>query len=258
MAVSNEHRKHYIPLESNPEVFTQLIRTLGVVPLEFTDVLSIDETQPDLLAMVPRPVFALILVFPTTEAYEKQCALEETDREEYTGYGDREDVIWFQQTIHNACGLYAILHAVSNVYDNDNGASRRFVTPNSVLDELLKKCIPLNPRERALALEASEELEVAHADAAQQGDTIAPANAEDEVDFHYVCFTKSRSGHLYELDGDKKGPIKRSIAPRDEDLLGPAALKLVKEYLEREDSENFNFSLMALTLAADDFGQTNM
>lgn len=116
-------RKHYIPLESNPELFTQLIRTLGV-PLEFCDVFSVDE--PDLLAMISRPVYALILVFPTTEAYEKQRALEEASREEYTGHGDQEDVVWFKQTIHNACGLYAILHAACNIYGE--AKTRQFIS----------------------------------------------------------------------------------------------------------------------------------
>jgi len=118
----NKPRKYYIPLESNPDVFTQLIHTLGV-PLEFCDVFSIDE--PELLGMIPRPVFALVLVFPTTETHKKQSALEEASREEYTGCGDGEDVIWFKQTIYNACGLFAILHAVSNIY---SGRSRRFVS----------------------------------------------------------------------------------------------------------------------------------
>ena len=63
--------------------------------------------------------------------------------------------------------------------------------------------------------------------------TAVPASAEDEVDFHYVCFVKSRSGQLYEMDGDKKGPVNKGIALQDEDLLGPAALGLVKEYIQR-------------------------
>jgi ubiquitin carboxyl-terminal hydrolase L3 len=104
----------------------------------------------------------------------------------------------------------------------------------------------LNPYERTLKLEASKELEAAHADAARKGDTAAPDSAEVEVDYHYVCFAKSRSGRLYELDGAKKGPIDREIAPQNEDLLGPAALKLIKDYIQREGSGNLNFSLMAL------------
>src|SRR5690349_11677049 len=95
-AASQPRRKHYIPLESNPVVFTQLIRTLGVSNLEFQDVYSIEDL--DLLALLPRPVLALILVFPTTEAYVRQSAEAEAERKVYTGKGDDEDVIWFRQT----------------------------------------------------------------------------------------------------------------------------------------------------------------
>lgn len=115
------YRKHYIPLESNPALFTQLIHQLGVFPsLAFQDVLSIND--PDLLAFIPRPPLALILVFPTSDAYELAKAKEEEMRDEYDSGGGEQDgeggeeepVMWFRQTINNACGLYAILHAISN------------------------------------------------------------------------------------------------------------------------------------------------
>ena len=83
-----EYRKHYIPLESNPEIFTQLIHNLGVSKsLAFVDVLSLED--PDLLAFVPRPVLALILVFPTSPVYEKQKKEEEDSFAEYTGCGEQ-------------------------------------------------------------------------------------------------------------------------------------------------------------------------
>jgi ubiquitin carboxyl-terminal hydrolase L3 len=113
----------------------------------------------------------------------------------------------------------------------------------------LKTSIPLSPHERALALEGSKELEAAHASAALQGDTAVPASAEDEVDFHYVCFIKSRSGRLYEMDGGKKGPVDKGIVLGDQDLLEEEALGLIREYIQREGSGNLNFSLMALTEA---------
>ncbi len=108
-----KYGKHFIPLESNPDVFTQLVHNLGISSkLIFTDVLSLDE--PDLLAHVPRPVYALVLVFPVTETYEKQKADMEASCPEYAGCGEGEDIVWYKQTINNACGLYGILHAVSN------------------------------------------------------------------------------------------------------------------------------------------------
>lgn len=81
---------------------------------------------------------------------------------------------------------------------------------------------------------------------ALQGDSAVPDNAEDEVDFHFVCFVKSpKTGHVYELDGDRKGPVDRGLLlGPDEDMLAEGGLKIIKEYIQRED--NFNFGLMAL------------
>lgn len=110
---SKLYLKHFIPLESNPEVFTELIHRLGIPKsLEFHDVLSLDD--PDLLGFLPRPADALILVFPTTEAYETRIR-DEDSRLQLNGANKSEgDVLFFKQTINNACGLYAILHAACN------------------------------------------------------------------------------------------------------------------------------------------------
>jgi ubiquitin carboxyl-terminal hydrolase L3 len=115
------YRKHYIPLESNPELFTQLIHLLGVSSaLAFHDVLSIDD--PELLSLIPRPALALVLVFPTSNSYDEQIKKEEELKKEYAGSGEQEHVIWYKQTINNACGLYGILHAVCN------GGARDFIS----------------------------------------------------------------------------------------------------------------------------------
>ena len=107
------YTKHYIPLECNPEVFTDLIHQIGVsTALEFQDVYSLED--PVLLASITRPVLALILVFSTSRDYEGKLAAREAARSKNDGREDGDDVIWFKQTIHNACGLYAILHAVCN------------------------------------------------------------------------------------------------------------------------------------------------
>ncbi|OCL13170.1 ubiquitin carboxyl-terminal hydrolase [Glonium stellatum] len=235
------YRKHFIPLESNPELFTELIHELGVLPsLSFQDVLSLDD--PELLGFVARPAFALILVFPTTNVYERQKTTEEAMQDEYQGSGNGEDVVWFKQTINNACGLYGILHAVCN------GASRDHIASNSILSDLLKESLPLQPDARAKILEDSEEVESAYTAVARQGDSEVPEDPEDEVDFHYVCFVRSsKSGHVYELDGDRKGPIDRGEFKGADDMLCEDCLNLVREFVTKE-KDNLNFSLMALVL----------
>jgi ubiquitin carboxyl-terminal hydrolase L3 len=234
------YKKHFVPLESNPELFTELIHGLGFSnAFGFHDVLSIDD--PELLALVPRPALALVLVFPTTATYEDHTNDEEKLTEDYAKSGAQEEVMWYKQTINNACGLYGILHAVSN------GDARDFVVPDSHLHHLLEKCQPLGPLDRAEALENDTELESAYKMVATRGSSEVPANAEDEVDFHYVCFVKSnKNGHLYELDGDRKGPKDRGLLEPNDDVLSESGRNAIKEFIQREQGQNSNFSLLAL------------
>lgn len=116
------HKYHsdFISLENNPEVMTSLVHKLGLSPaLSFHDVFSI--TDPDMLAFVPRPAAALLLVFPVSASYETSRFNEDKDKTEYVGKGAGEPVIWYKQTIKNACGLIGILHALSN------GLARNFI-----------------------------------------------------------------------------------------------------------------------------------
>ncbi|KAH7089069.1 hypothetical protein FB567DRAFT_323975 [Paraphoma chrysanthemicola] len=240
-------KKRFIPLENNPEVMTALVHKLGLnKSLAFHDVFSIDE--PELLAFVPRPAHALLLVFPVSETYEKFRVQEDKEREEYQGHGPDEEVVWYKQTIGNACGLIGLLHGVSN------GVPRSNIEPNSNLAKLVNDAIPLKPTERADLLYESEALESAHQAAATGGDTSAPA-AEDNVDLHYVCFVKSENNSLWELDGRRKGPLNRGQLSPDEDVLSEKALDLgVRSFLKRETAAgggDLRFSLITLAESLD-------
>jgi len=235
--------KAFVPLENNPEVMDSLVHNLGLSrTLSFHDVFSIDD--PDLLAFVPRPAQALLLVFPVSKAYETHRAQEDAHWNEYQGSGAEEPVVWYKQTIRNACGLIGLLHAVSN------GGAKNFIDPSSDLSTLLKSAIPLKPIERADLLYNSQALERAHHNAASQGQTSAPG-AEDNIDLHYVCFVKSETtNHLWELDGRRKGPIDRGVLTDGEDVLSEKALELgVRRFLKREEEiggGEMRFSLVTL------------
>lgn len=97
-----------------------------------------------------------------------------------------------------------------------------------------------------MQLEGSEELEHAYAEVARKGDTEAPENPEDEVEFHYICFVKShKSGHLYQLDGDRKRPINLGPLAANEDVLSSKCFDVIRSMFASED-DNISFSLMAL------------
>ncbi|PTB36401.1 hypothetical protein M441DRAFT_151148 [Trichoderma asperellum CBS 433.97] len=228
----------FIPLEANPQLLTTLIHKLGVSPaLQMHDVYSL--TDPDMLAFIPRPALALLLVFPISAVYESHRMAEDSLATEYNGTGDKEPVLWWKQTIRNACGLMGLLHAVTN------GPAREFITEGSTLDDIVKRSTPLHPAERAIVIEQTPALAEAHKAAATEGDTPAP-DAQDDVDLHYVCFVKGKDGNLWELDGRRKGPINRGPLNNEEDVLSDKGLNLgVLKFLEREGGD-LRFSAVAL------------
>ncbi|TEA22306.1 Ubiquitin carboxyl-terminal hydrolase isozyme L3 [Colletotrichum sidae] len=233
------YNKAFIPLESNPDVFNELIALLGASPsLQFEDVLALDDP-----ALLPQKILALVLVFPTTPTFEARLEAEEAGAHDWMveHNEDEEDAVWFKQTINNACGLYAVLHALAN------GRAKDFLRPGSLIDTLLSITAPMDPAQAAMVLEGSQELESAYTSIATKGVTVAPASAEDEVNFHYICFVKSPdTGHLFELDGDRKGPVDRGIPDEDERVdLGSQSLDIVRDFIAK-GGDNIGFSLMAL------------
>lgn len=242
--------KAFVPLESNPDVFTHLSHALGLSDsLAFHDVFSIDE--PDLLAFIPRPVYALILVFPVSETYEKYRLKEDAEKpaDYYTSVAgtSKQDSLWYRQTIRNACGTYAILHALTNGVSKEHGQ----IIAGSHIDELIAKTESETVDERSAELESDETLENLHAKVAHEGSTEAP-DANDTIDLHYVCFTRSKTtGNFVELDGRRTGPIDLgSFENTDDDLLCDKALDRVRSFMKR-DSTNPSFSILALAKGYD-------
>lgn len=214
--------------ENNPEVMTRLAHELGLSQtLQFHEVYSLSE--PALLEFLPRPAHALLLVFPVTETYEKFRHDEDSSRPDYSGSGADEPVIWFKQTIRNACGLIGLLHAITN------GGAREQVTAGSDLEQLIREAVPLDPVKRADLLYESKTLEAAHATAAAGGDTKAP-DAEASIDLHFVAFIKDSENNLWELDGRRKGPLNRGKLDAENDVLSEQGQQLgVQAFLRREE-----------------------
>ena len=227
------------PPENNPETIGQLARAIGVSDtITFHDVLSV--TDPALLALVPRPVLALIfLCHEQTYYVVRDKATPHVSP--YRGSGPHEPVTWIRQTIGHSCGSMALIHAMAN------GPARTHVRSGSVLDDLLTRAVPLEPEERAKLLYESNELERAHMTAAVQGDSIPP-RPEDPNGLHYIAFVKGDDGRLWELEGGFAGPIEWGTLKEDEDALSEAAIRMgVAKFIEAgKQIENLQFSIVAV------------
>lgn len=228
----------WVPLENNPDVLSAFAYRLGLShSLAFHDVYSLD---PEVRSFLPDPVLALLLVFPITERYESAKREQDAGKQAYDGLRgpSATQVMWYKQTIGNACGTMALLHAISN------GPARKSIASDSPLGRLLPQLQTKDTNERIQLIEGSRAIEDIHAAIAQEGAT-APPPAEDEVDLHFVCFVKGDDGTLYELDGRRVGPIAHTKLNQKEDMLSPKAVEIVRQFIDRS-SGGLSFSLCAL------------
>lgn len=124
--------------------------------------------------MVPQPVKAVLILFPITPATEEARHQEEAKLKESGQEVSRK--LWFsKQTVSNACGTVAMLHAFANA-DVQYKAG-------SFLEAFMKASAELDPLERAKLLENPSEgqpdVERVHQDAGQGGQTAPPPEEEN-------------------------------------------------------------------------------
>lgn len=224
----------------------QLATKLGLSPeLQFYDVYTLDEL--DLLAHIPRPVLGLLVIIPLTPAWDRDRQAEDADKSDYTGSGPEEPVIWFKQTIGNACGSIGLLHCAIN------GPAADFIQPGSDLANIRHRAVPLAMDDRAQMLYDNVPFEIAHKSVEEAGDTSAIVSAAEHIGQHFVAYVKA-DGKLWELEGSRKGPLERGDLAEDEDVLSPRALELGIKRIMRVERDagggDLRFSCIALARGA--------
>ncbi|KAK6456053.1 ubiquitinyl hydrolase 1 [Scheffersomyces xylosifermentans] len=232
--------KSVIPLESNPAIFSELAHKLGLSPVaEFHDVYSL--TDPDLLAFLPAPVYGVILLFPLTSNYESYRKTEDSKLLEEYKNQDIDTIKWYKQTIGNGCGLYALLHILSNL-------PRDLVINNSILSSLLNKLDErISVEETAKIVEDLEASIKLDENYGEKGQTAAPS-ADESVYFHFITYIKGKDNHLYELDGRRKGPIDLGESVKESNIINdPHVREKIQFYIDNADEANkHNFAIMAI------------
>ncbi|XP_036396707.1 ubiquitin carboxyl-terminal hydrolase isozyme L3 [Megalops cyprinoides] len=227
--------QRWLPLEANPDVMNQFLRQLGLQPTwQFGDVYGMD---PEILSMVPRPVCAVLLLFPVTEKYES-FRLEEEAKIKSQGQEVSPEVYFMRQTIGNACGTIGLIHAVAN------NQGRLDFDPDSALKTFLMQSSSLSPEEKAAFLEKDESIRVTHESSAQEGQTEAPS-LDEKVDLHFIAFVNV-GGNLYELDGRKPFPI--AHGKTTEETFLEDATAVCQKFMAR-DPEELRFTVVALSKA---------
>ncbi|GAB2274207.1 Ubiquitin carboxyl-terminal hydrolase 3 [Dionaea muscipula] len=223
----NPSSKRWLPLEANPDVMNQFLWGLGL-PVEEAECYDVYGLDDELLEMVPKPVLAVVFLFPITPESEAERVKEDSIKKDVSS-----KVYFMKQTVGNACGTIGLLHAVGNF------TSEIKLSEGSFLERFFKSTTNMDALERAAFLENDREMEVAHSVAASAGET----EASDNVDTHFICFT-CVDGALYELDGRRSGPVCHGISSPS--TLLQDATKVIKQIIQKTP-DSVNFNVMAIS-----------
>ncbi|KAF9219605.1 cysteine proteinase [Gyrodon lividus] len=187
--MSDEESSGWELTESDPGVFTELLKTLGV-PYIVDDLCSLDTESLSAL----QPLHALIFLFkwfPSTNSEPSSTAGRyDTD---FPGF-------FAHQTVNNACATLAVINALGNVPSLPSGPQ---------LADLMSFTIGMDPQTCGMAVTSADWLREAH-------NALSPPSAisldglgsskKTEDAYHFVVYIPVM-GSVYELDGLKPYPV---------------------------------------------------
>ena len=225
--------KTWLPLEANPDVLTCYSRRLGLDEnLEFHDVLALENWA---LEMIPSPVQSIMLLFPISEASERERRFSTSE------LGDAS-LFFVKQTIGNACGTIAVLHTLVNLHR----MNKIKVDSNSYVSRMLDATMGMDPISRGSWLEKDPEIERAHIDTENEGQSAAPVREGEDVDTHFVAFILGEDqSSIIELDGRREGPVLRGEC-QDPCEFAARVLEVIKSVYVASNPDDIRFSILAL------------
>ncbi|KAG6920060.1 hypothetical protein DXG01_010128 [Tephrocybe rancida] len=174
--------------ESDPSVFTELLKTLGV-PLIVDDLYSLD---PETLESL-QPLHALIFLFKWIPSSADAASAGQYDSE-FPGF-------FAHQVVNNACATLAVLNALGNIPSLRTGPE---------LAELNNFTAGMDPQTRGMVITSADWLREAH-NALSPPSAVSldglglPRKSEDA--YHFVVYLPIM-GAVYELDGLKEHPVR--------------------------------------------------
>ncbi|XP_011208915.1 ubiquitin carboxyl-terminal hydrolase isozyme L5 [Bactrocera dorsalis] len=214
-------------IESDPGVFTELIREFGCEGVQVEEIWSLDR---DLFKEL-EPIHGLIFLFKWVQDDESVGTVVKDDR--------LDNIFFAKQVINNACATQAILSILLNCNHQD-------INLGPTLTEFKEFSQSFDPFNKGLTLSNAPKIRSVHNSFARQTlyelDT-KNQNKDDDV-YHFIGYIPI-NGRLYELDGLKEGPVDLGAVAADQnwiDVVRPIIEKRMQKYSEGE----IHFNLMAL------------
>uniref|UniRef100_A0A182NM32 Ubiquitin carboxyl-terminal hydrolase n=1 Tax=Anopheles dirus TaxID=7168 RepID=A0A182NM32_9DIPT len=213
-------------IESDPGVFTELIKEFGVDGVQVEELWSLDDDSfKDL-----EPVHGLVFLFKWVKDDEPAGSIVQDSR--------LEKIFFAKQVINNACATQAILSILLNATHTD-------INLGTTLADFKEFACTFDAYNKGLALSNASQIRTVHNSFARQTlfELDNKSSGKEDV-FHFVGYVPI-DGRLYELDGLKEGPI-------DHGAVGPGQqwLQVVRPIIEKRilkySKGEIHFNLMAI------------
>ncbi|KGB74731.1 ubiquitin carboxyl-terminal hydrolase L5 [Cryptococcus deuterogattii 99/473] len=228
--------------ESDPQVFTQLLKDLGVKGLQVDDLYSLDaETLATL-----KPIHALIFLFkyvaPDAESSQESAGVE---------VDPLDNGVWFaNQVINNSCGTLAALNAVMNITPQQSVHEDESIQLGSELENLREFGAGMQSLDLGHVLSSSDHIREVHNSFSKSSpfsmDPSAFPEREKEDAYHFVAYLPVND-ILYELDGLRRSPIMH--APVEDDWLNTAR-ETIEQRIATYPAGSLMFNLLCVRSAA--------
>eukprot|EP01028_Stygiella_incarcerata_P009596 TRINITY_DN45_c0_g1_i3.p1 TRINITY_DN45_c0_g1~~TRINITY_DN45_c0_g1_i3.p1 ORF type:complete len:337 (+),score=115.29 TRINITY_DN45_c0_g1_i3:196-1206(+) len=211
-------------IESDPGVFTELLKKIGVNGVQVEELYSLD---PETFVHF-KEVFGLIFLFKW-----KPTDSEEPSRETSL---DDPSVFFAKQVISNACATQAILSILMN---------RQEIEIGSELEKLKNFIAEFPPEMKGMSIGNSDVIREAHNSFGRQDPFLAEegGSGKDDDVYHFISYVPV-NGAVYELDGLQEGPIRLESATEENWVR--AVVPHIQRRIESYASTEIRFNLMAI------------
>ncbi|THH09452.1 hypothetical protein EW145_g2014 [Phellinidium pouzarii] len=213
--------------ESDPGVFTELLKTLGV-KLVVDDLYSLDTETLSTL----QPIHALIFLFKWVSNQDERGGGSGTYDDAFPGF-------FAHQVVNNACATLAVLNALLNIPALKTGPE---------LQDLLSFTTGMDAQTRGLAITSSGFLREAH-------NALSPPSAisldglhvpkTSEEAYHFVVYLPV-AGSVYELDGLKRSPVRHGAHSDGGEGWTSKAREIIEARIATYPPGSLAFNLMAI------------
>ncbi|SPP76852.1 ubiquitin carboxyl-terminal hydrolase isozyme L5 [Drosophila guanche] len=212
-------------IESDPGVFTELIREFGCDGAQVEEIWSLDSESFKNL----EPIHGLIFLFKWVQEDEPAGKV----------VLDKDDIFFAKQVINNACATQAILSLLMNLEHED-------IKLGETLTNFKEFCQCFDPYNKGLTLSNASQIRTVHNSFARQTlfELDMKNQSKDEDLYHFVGYIPIK-GRLYELDGLREGPVDLGEIKPDQNWID-VVRPIIEKRMQRYSDGEIHFNLMAL------------